>query len=52
MYNRENAGVRMELWGTLALTGYSWVDFLSRTTWSHILLRKKEIRPHIWPEIP
>ena len=37
---------------TPALTGYSWEDFPSRTTWSHLLLRKEEIRPNILPEIP
>ena len=38
--------------GTPALTGYSCEDFASRTTWSFLLLRKEEIRPNIWPEIP
>ena len=42
----------MEPWGTLALTGYSCEDFPSRTTRSRLLLRKEEIRPNIWPEIP
>ena len=41
----------MEPWGTPALTGYSWEDFPSRTTWSCLLLRKDEIKPNIWPEI-
>ena len=42
----------MEPWGTPALTAYSCEDFPSRTTQSRLLLRKKEIRPNIWPEIP
>ena len=42
----------MDPWGTTALTGYSCEDFLSRTTWSCLLLRKEEIRLNIWPEIP
>ena len=35
----------MEPWGTPALTGYSCEEFPSRTTWSHQLLRKEEIKP-------
>ena len=27
-------------------------DFPSRTTWSHLFLRKEEIRPNTWPKIP
>ena len=42
----------MEPWGTPALTGYSCQGFPSRSTRSHLLLRKEEIRPNIWPEIP
>ena len=42
----------MEPWGTPAWTGYSWADFPLRTTGSCLLLRKEEIRPNIWPEIP
>ena len=34
------------------VTGYSSEDFPSRTTWRCLLLRKEEIRPNIWPEIP
>ena len=52
MYRRKNLGPRMESWGIPALTGYSYDDFPSRTTWSRLLLRKKEIRPNIWPETP
>ena len=52
MYSRKSVGPRMEPWGTPALTGYSCEDFPSRTTQSHLLLRKEEIRPNIWPEIP
>ena len=40
----------MEPWGAPTLTGYSCEDFPSRTTPSHLLLRKEEIRPNIWPE--
>ena len=32
---------------TPALTGYSCKDFPSRTTQSHLLLRKDKIRPNI-----
>ena len=52
MYSRKSVGPRMEPWGTPALTGYSCEDFPSRTTQSCLLLRKEEIRPNIWPEIP
>ena len=33
-------------------SGYSWENFLSRTTWSQLTLRKEEIRQNIWSEIP
>ena len=36
----------METWGTPALTGCSCEDFPSRTTHSHLLLRKEEISTH------
>ena len=52
MYSRKSVGPRMDPWGTPALTGYSCEDFLSKTTWSWLLMRKEEIRPNIWPEIP
>ena len=42
----------MEPWRTPALTGYSCKDFPSRTTSRHLLMRKDEIRPNIWPDIP
>ena len=42
----------MEPWGASALTGYTCENFSSRTTQSRPLLRKDEIRPNIWPEIP
>ena len=42
----------MELWGTPALTGYSYKNFPFRNTRSHPLLRKEEIRQTTWPEIP
>ena len=42
----------MALWGTPAPTGNSFEDFPSRTTPSYPLLRKEEIRPNIWLEIP
>ena len=50
MYSRKSVG--MEPWGTPILTGYSCDDLPSRTTRSRLLLRKEEIRPNIWPEIP
>ena len=46
MYSRKRVGPKMESLGTQALTGYSFEDFPSRTTWSHLLLRKEEIRPN------
>ena len=52
MHSRKSVGPIMEPWGTPALTGYSCEDFPSRTTRSCLLLRKEEIRPNIWPEIP
>ena len=42
----------MEPWGTPALIGYSCKDFISRAPWICLLLRKEQIRPNIWPEIP
>ena len=42
MYSRESVGPRIEPWGTPALTGYSCDVFLSKTTWSSLLLRKDE----------
>ena len=51
MYSRKIVGPRMEPWGTPALTGYSCEVFPYRTTQSHLLLRKEEIRLNIWPEI-
>ena len=41
----------MEAWWTPALIRYSCEDFPSRTTQSHLLQWKEEIRPNIWPEI-
>ena len=52
MYSRKRVGARIDPSGTPALTGYSCEDFPSRTTRSRLLLRKKEIRPNIGPEIP
>ena len=52
MHGRKSVRPRMDPWGTLALTEYSCEDFPSRTTQSNLLLRKEEIRPSIWPEIP
>ena len=49
---RKSVGQRMGPWGTPALTEYSCEDFPSRTTRSRLLLRKEELRPNIWPEIP
>ena len=52
MYSRKSARPRMEPSGTPALTGYSCEEFPSRTTWSHLLLRKEEIRPNMtWNSI-
>ena len=52
MYSRKSVGPRIKPWRTQAFTGYSWEELPSRTTWSHLLLRKEEIRTNIWPEIP
>ena len=52
MYSSKSVGPQMVPWGTPALTGYSCEHLPSRTTWSHLLLRKEEIRTNIWPEIP
>ena len=52
MYNSKNVGPRMEPWGTAKLTRCFWEDFPSRTTQSHLLLKKDKIRPNLWPEIP
>ena len=50
--SRKSVRPTMEFWRTPTLSGYSWEDFLSRTTQSLLLLRKDEIRSNIWPEIP
>ena len=52
MHSRKSLGPRMEPWGIPASTEYSCKDFPSRTTQSHLLMRKDEIRPTGWPEIP
>ena len=51
MDSRKIVRPRMEPWGTPSLTGYSREDFTYKITWSYLLLRKEEIRPHNWPEI-
>ena len=52
MYSRYSVGLRIEPFWTPALTGYSFEDFPSRYTQSHLLLRKEEIRPNTLTEIP
>ena len=52
MYSRKSVGPRIDLWEPPALTRYSCEDFPSRTTESHLLLIKEEMRPKIWREIP
>ena len=52
MYIRKSVGPGIEPWATPALTGCSCEDFPSKTSRSRLLLRKKEIRPNIWSEIP
>ena len=52
MYSRKTVGPRMEPWGTPALTGCFCDDFASITTGSRLLLKKEEIRPNMWLEIP
>ena len=46
MYSKKSVGLRMKPRGTLVSTGYSCEEFPSRTTRSHLLLRK-ETRPNI-----
>ena len=45
MYSRKSVGPRMDPSGTPALTGYSCERLPSRTTRSHLLLRKEEKIP-------
>ena len=52
MDSKKNVGRRVEPWGTPAWTENSCEVFPSRTSWSCLLLRKKEARPNIGPEIP
>ena len=52
MYGRKTVGPRQDPWGTQALTWYFCEDFPSRTTRSRLLLKKEEITPNIWSEIP
>ena len=52
MHSRKSVGPRMEAWETPASTRYFCEDFLYRTTQSHLLLRKVNMRPNIWPIIP
>ena len=52
MYSKKSVERKMDPYGTLSLTGYSCEDFQSRITQRHLLPRKEEIRPNIWPEIP
>ena len=47
MYSRTSVGPKMEPQGSPALTGYCCEDSTSRTTLSHLLLRKEEKRPNI-----
>ena len=47
MCSKKSVGPQIELLETPALTGYSCKDFLSRTTRSHLILRREEIRPNI-----
>ena len=52
MHSRKSARPRLEHWRTPTLTGYTCENFLFRNTRSRLLLRKDEIRPNIWPEVP
>ena len=45
IYSRKSVGPKIRPFGTPALPRYSCEDFLSRTSQSHLLLRKGEIRP-------
>ena len=47
MYSRKSVGPGIDPQGTPALTGYSCEDSPSRTTKTHLLLRKEEIRQSI-----
>ena len=48
MYSTKSVGSKMEHWKTPALTGPSYRDFPTRTTWSRLLERKDKTRPNIW----
>ena len=52
IYSRKSVGPSMQPSGTPVLTEYFCENFPSRTTRSHRLVKKEEIRPNIWPEIP
>ena len=52
MSSRKSIGPRMDPWGIPALTGYSYTDFSSITTHSHLLLIKDKLNPNTQPEIP
>ena len=48
IYSRKSARPRVKPWGTLALKGCSWEDFLSRTTWSQSNTEKTQIKINYW----
>ena len=52
IYSRNRVGTRMELWGTAALTKYSYKDFPSRSNQSRLLRRKDQSKPIITVERP
>ena len=52
MYSIKSVGPKMEPGVTPSLTGYSYEDFLSGTTWSDILLTKDRIKTNILSESP
>ena len=46
IYNRKNAGPRIEPWGSPTLTRHSCKNFPSRSNRIHLLLRKDKIKPY------
>ena len=52
IYSRNRVGTRMELWGTAALTKYSYEDFLSRSNQSRLLRRKDQSKSITTEERP
>ena len=52
MYSTKSVEPRTDPYGTPVITGYFCEDVPSKTTQGCLLLRKDDIKPNIWPEIP